>query len=142
MAAEQPTVFGPKATAQIAKTVREVSRRMMNQAPKRQRWHGRPAGGNGHHIWFTVISVACDPDTSAKTLTVEVTWYTGGCTAPVPGADSYGYVEVEDVCSILEFYTAEDLPTMTGRATYMFPRSGECVPKWLVDTICEGPECA
>jgi hypothetical protein len=105
---------------------------------------GRFAGGTGgtHEIWFEIVSVACDPYTSAKTLTVNPTWYTGGCTKPIPGADSYGYVDVEDVCSILEYYTAEDLIDAVGRATYMYPRTGECVPKWLVDTICKAPECA
>lgn len=42
MAADvEPTVFGPKATEQIAKTVREVSRRMMNEQPHRGRWQQR-----------------------------------------------------------------------------------------------------
>ena len=41
-----PTTFGPKATEQIAKTVREVSRRMMNELPHRARWqhHGGSLG--------------------------------------------------------------------------------------------------
>tara|TARA_R110000868_G_scaffold51386_2_gene162977 strand:- start:778 stop:1173 length:396 start_codon:yes stop_codon:yes gene_type:complete len=38
MAEETPTVFGPKATEQIAKTVREVARRMMNPRGERGRW--------------------------------------------------------------------------------------------------------
>ena len=36
--ADAPTTFGPKAVDQIAKTVREVSRRMMNETPHRGRW--------------------------------------------------------------------------------------------------------
>jgi hypothetical protein len=39
MADQTPTVFGPKATAQIAKTVREVSRRMMNSRARRGRYN-------------------------------------------------------------------------------------------------------
>jgi len=101
------------------------------------------AGGSGgtHEIWFTIISVECVSPTK-MILTVQPTYYTGGCTAAIPGEDSYGYVEVEDVCEILAFYTAADLVGRTGRATYMYPRSDYCTPKWLVDTICGTPECA
>jgi len=110
---------------------------------------GRFTGGTGgtHEIWFEIISVYC-PSETETILTVNPTWYTGGCTAAIPGADSYGYVEVYDVCSILDYYTATWLDgsvdgiTKHGRATYMYPRTGTCTPKWLVDTICESPECA
>ena len=41
----QGTLFGQQAVDQIAKTVREVSRRMMNEQPHRGRWQQRqPAG--------------------------------------------------------------------------------------------------
>ena len=99
------------------------------------------AGGGTHEIWFTIISVECVSATE-MILTVSPTHYTGGCTATIPGEDSYGYVEVEDVCQILLFYTAEWLVGKTGRATYMYPRAGDCVPLWLVDVICGTPECA
>ena len=96
----------------------------------------RGVGGIGsHHIWFTIISVEC-PSAVETILTVEPTWYTGGCTVAIPGEDAYGYVIVEDVCEILQFYTAEWLVGKTGRATYMYPRTGYCVPVWLVDDIC------
>jgi hypothetical protein len=100
-------------------------------------------GGTGgtHEIWFTIISVECVSATE-MILTVNPTWYTGGCDAAIPDADSYGYVTVEDVCEILLFYTAEWLVGKTGRATYMYPRTGTCTPKWLVDVICGTPECA
>jgi hypothetical protein len=101
-------------------------------------------GGGTHEIWFEIMSVACDPYTDKMTLTVEPTWYTGGCTKAIPDADPYtGYVEVEDICSILSFYTAEWLEenNVIGRATYMWPREGECEPKWLLDQICGTPEC-
>lgn len=98
-------------------------------------------GGGTHEIWFTIISVEC-PTATKTILTVQPTWYTGGCTAAIPGTDSYGYVTVEDVCSILSYYTAVWLVGKTGRATYMYPRTGTCTPKWLVDTICGTPECA
>ena len=103
---------------------------------------GRFIGSGGtHEIWFTIIGVEC-PSPTETILTVSPTWYTGGCTAAIPGEDSYGYVIVEDVCSILAYYTAEDLVNRVGRATYMYPRAGTCTPKWLVDTICGSPECA
>jgi len=110
---------------------------------------GRFTGGGGgtHEIWFEIISVYC-PSETETILTVNPTWYTGGCTAAIPGADSYGYVEVYDVCSTLDYYTAiwldgsVDGITKHGRATYMYPRTGTCTPRWLVDQICESPECA
>ena len=104
---------------------------------------GRFTGGTGgtHEIWFTIISVECVSATE-MILTVNPTWYTGGCDAAIPDADSYGYVTVEDVCETLLFYTAVWLVGKTGRATYMYPRTGTCTPKWLVDKICGTPECA
>jgi hypothetical protein len=102
-------------------------------------------GGTGtHEIWFRIVSVECVSPTETI-LTVEPTWYTGGCTKDIPGQDPYtGYVTVEDVCSILRFYTAEWLGSgdVVGRATYMYPRSGYCTATWLVDTICGIPDCA
>lgn len=104
-------------------------------------------GGGGQRIWFTIVSVECVSATE-MILTVQPTWFTGGCVAAIPGQDSYGYVTVEDVCSILLYYTADwldgtvDGVPKTGSATYMFPRTGYCTPKWLVDEICGSPECA
>ena len=143
MPEETPTVFGPKATEQIAKTVREVSRRMMNPRGERGRWQFHGGEGSGsQRIWFTIISVECVSATE-MILTVEPTYYTGGCTAAIPGEDSYGYVIVEDVCSILLYYTQTYLESgVTGSATYMYPRSGYCTPLWLLDSICGTPECA
>lgn len=104
-----------------------------------------PIGGGGSgapSIWFTIISVECDPYTLVTTLTVLPTYFTGGCTEAIPGEDAYGYVVVEDICGALSYYTAAWLVGKTGRATYMYPREGYCLPLWLLDTICGGPECA
>jgi len=98
-------------------------------------------GGGAPRIWFTIVSVEC-VSADEIILTVEPTWFTGGCTAAIPDEDSYGYVLVEDVCQILQYYTAEWLVGKTGSATYMYPRSGYCEPKWLVDEICGQPSCA
>lgn len=107
-------------------------------------WSPVNSGSGGtHEIWFRIVYVECVSSTETI-LTVEPTWYTGGCTKTIPGADPYtGYVTVEDVCSILQFYTTVWLESgsVIGRATYMYPRAGYCVPTWLVDTICGGPEC-
>jgi len=100
------------------------------------------SGGGSQRIWFTVDSVEC-VDGGGMILMVEPTYYTGGCDATIPGEDEYGLVEVEDICSILSYYTAEGLVGMIGSATYMYPRGAEyCTPVWLVDSICGGPECA
>ena len=106
-----------------------------------KRWEVLPIGSGSQRIWFTIVSVECVSETEVI-LTVLPTHYTGGCTAAIPGEDHYGLVIVEDVCSILLFYTAAWLVGQTGSATYMYPRSGTCVPLWLVDTICGTPECA
>ena len=102
-------------------------------------WTGGAAGG-GEEIWFTIDSVDCYDDGS-MILTVVAIWYTGGCEKAIPGEDSYGFIQVEDVCSILSFYTADFLIGKTGRATYMYPRDGYCEPKWLIDTLCGSPQC-
>lgn len=97
--------------------------------------------GGSHRIWFTIISVECVSAT-AMVLTVEATYYTGGCTAAIPGEDSYGQIIVEDICGILNYYTADWLVGKAGSATYMYPRSDYCEAVWLVDEICGTPECA
>ena len=48
--ADEPTVFGQEATEQIAKTVREVARRMKNETPIRGRWQNMPGIGIKHGI--------------------------------------------------------------------------------------------
>lgn len=141
MADDKGIVLGRKAAEQIAKTVREVSRRTVNEMPHRGRWQNRSGGGGSHRIWFTIISVECVSAT-AMVLTVEATYYTGGCTAAIPGEDSYGQIIVEDICGILNYYTADWLVGKTGSATYMYPRSDYCEAVWLVDEICGTPECA
>ena len=105
---------------------------------------GRFNGGTGDgskRIWFVIESVDCFED-GTKILGVTATWFTGGCTQPIPGEDSYGLIDIEDVCSILSFYTAEQLLGATGSATYFYPRNSYCEPAWLVDSICQTPQCS
>lgn len=144
---DEGTVFGKTAVEQLARAVRDNEHRMMLPRGHRGRWQFHGGTGGTHEIWFTIVSVDCT-DVNNPILTVNPTWYTGGCTAAIPEADSYGYVLVQDPCSILDFYTADWLDgtvdgiAKTGRATYMWPRTGTCDAKWLLDTICGIPECA
>ena len=137
---DEGTVFGKTAVEQLARAVRDNEHRMMLPRGHRGRWQFHGGGGGTHRIWFTIISVECVSATE-MILTVAPTWFTGGCTAAIPDADSYGYVIVEDICSILSYYTAEWLVGQIGSATYMHPRTGVCVAKWLLDEICGQPEC-
>lgn len=106
----------------------------------------KPRGGGGvgsHHIWFDIDEVYCADAYDDWHLIVTPTYYTGGCTASIPGADAYtGQVNVYDICNIHGYYVAEQLPGTVGRATYMYPRTGTCTAKWLLDTLCIQPECA
>ena len=145
MADPQGTVFGDKAVRQIAKTVREVARRMMNQKPERGRWqfHGG-TGGGGETIWFTITDVLCvgTDYVDETTLVATATWYTGGCSKTPPGAEYGGEYHVYDLCSYLSGLTPTDLIGGTGRATYHYPLTGTCTPRWIIDDLCAAPECA
>jgi hypothetical protein len=142
MASDKGVTLGPKAIEQVEKTVREVARRLRNEQPHRSRWQQHQAGG-GNTIWFDIDSVLC-PGTDYVdeiTLIVTPTWYTGGCSADIPGSNADGTVDVYDLCSYLTFLTAEDLVGSIGRATYHYPRTGTCEPRWIIDDLCGGPEC-
>lgn len=105
-------------------------------------WMADAASGGGvFDIEFTVISMDCYSD--PWILTVEPTWFTGGCTAAIPGADPYtGYVEVENRCNIADHFTAENIVGLTGTATYRYPRTDSyCTPAWRLDDICGEGEC-
>lgn len=106
---------------------------------------GRFNGGSGgsHSIWFTIESVLC-PEidyVDETTLVVTPTWYTGGCNKTPPGATYEGTYEVFDICNLLRGLTPTDLEGGTGKATYMYPLSGYCEPRWIVDEVCPQPEC-
>ena len=107
------------------------------------RFAGGSAGG-GHTIWFTIDSVLC-PDTDyvdETTLVVTATWYTAGCNKTPPGANYDGTYNVYDICNYLRGLTPADLTGTTGRATYHYPLTGYCEPRWLIDDLCASPECA
>ena len=142
---EKGIIFGETAAKQIAKTVREVARRTVNEMPQRGRWHGRRGGGSGggHTIWFTIDSVLC-PETDyvdETTLVVTATWYNQGCTKTPPGENYDGTYNVYDLCNYLNGLTPADLISGTGRATYHYPLTGDCEPRWIIDDLCPQPEC-
>ena len=99
--------------------------------------------GGGHTIWFTITDVLC-PDTdyvSETTLVATATWYNLSCTGTPPGAEYGGDYYVYDICNYLYGLTPQDLVGTTGRATYMYPLTGACTPKWIIDDLCAQPEC-
>ena len=100
-------------------------------------------GGDGgvFDIEFTVISMDCTSE--PWILLVEPTWFTGGCTAPIPDADPYtGYVEIQNRCNIADHFTDVNIVGLSGTATYRYPRTGSyCTPAWRLDDICGDSEC-
>lgn len=99
--------------------------------------------GGGHTIWFTIDEVLC-PETdyvAETTLVATATWYTGGCSKVPPGAEYGGEYYVYDQCNYLYGLTPGDLVGTTGRATYHYPLTGTCTPKWIIDDLCAQPEC-
>lgn len=103
----------------------------------------RPRGGGAKplDIEFTVVSMDCTSD--PWILLVEPTWFTGGCTATIPGADPYtGYVEVQNRCNIADHFTDVNIVGLSGTATYRYPRTDNyCTPAWRLDDICGEGEC-
>ncbi len=141
--AEKGVIFGETAAKQIAKTVREVTRRTVNEMPQRGRWQQHRGSGGGHTIWFIIDSVLC-PLTdyvAEKTLVVTATWYTGGCSKVPPGANEDGTYNVYDLCQYLRGLAVADLLNGVGRATYHYPLTGACEPRWIIDDLCPQPEC-
>ena len=59
--ADEHVVFGPQAVGQIAQTVREVARRMMNPRGERGRWQGGSGGSVITNVRFQIVS--SDPTT-------------------------------------------------------------------------------
>lgn len=101
-------------------------------------------GGGGHTIWFTITDVLC-PETDyvdETTIVVEATWYNQSCSGTPPGANYDGTYDVYDLCSYLSGLVADDLIGTVGRATYHYPLTGYCEPRWIIDDLCHAPDCA
>jgi hypothetical protein len=104
---------------------------------------GSGGGGGGETIWFTITDVLC-PETdyvAETTLVATATWYSQSCTGTPPGAEYGGEYHVYDLCNYLSGLTPTDLVGTTGRATYMYPLTGACEPKWVIDDLCAAPQC-
>jgi hypothetical protein len=144
MTEPQGTVFGLKAAEEIAKTVREVSRRMRNELPHRSRYQQSPGGaGGGHTIWFVINNVLC-PLTdyvTETTLVVTPEYYTGECDDVPPGGNDDGTYNIYDYCGEFVGLTRDDLIGTKGKATYSKPLAGNCIPLWFVDFLCAQPQC-
>ena len=73
MAAEEQYTFGKKATEQIAQTIREVSRRMMNETQTRARWHFHGGGGVEYAVILDdALAVATNSKTGATSCLATV----------------------------------------------------------------------
>lgn len=137
--------FDAQGAEQYKKIAREVMRRMMNPAQVRGRWQQREGGsGGGHTIWFTIDDVLCPLTDYVEetTLVVTATYYNQSCTGTPPGANYEGTYNVYDICNYLNGLTPTDLISGTGRATYMYPLTGACEPRWIIDDLCPQPTCA
>jgi hypothetical protein len=149
MAENEPIAFGPKAVEQIAKTVREVARRMQNETPHRGRWQQRPGGSGGGSEWieFTVVDVFCKGDYDNEEdefyITATVDWYSNSCTTAPTGYDEYtGTIKIFDKC-VLQYYSPDQLMGLngytvkSGLASLMRPfRKDSCEPRWLCQSVC------
>jgi hypothetical protein len=104
---------------------------------------GTGGTGGGHTIWFTIADVLCPESdyTSETTLVAVPTYYNQGCDAIPPGAEYDGTYLVYDICNYLSGLTPADMLMTTGRATYMYPMTGACEPRWIIDDLCAQPEC-
>ncbi len=107
---------------------------------------GRFAGGGsggGHTIWFTIDDVLCPLTDYVEepTLVVTATYYNQSCAKTPPGANYEGTYNVYDICNYLNGLTPTDLIGGTGRATYHYPLTGYCDPRWIIDDLCPSPEC-
>lgn len=68
MADEEQYTLGKKATEQIAQTVREVSRRMMNETQTRARWHFHGDGGLRVQHGIVTANLGCGYYTIEKAV--------------------------------------------------------------------------
>lgn len=107
------------------------------------RFAGGSGGGGTHEIWFTIDSVLC-PDTdyvAEETLVVTADIYSGGCSKTPPGANDDGTYNVYDFCSEFNGLTPSELVGTRGKASYGYPLTGDCEPKWYIDFLCGLPQC-
>jgi hypothetical protein len=106
------------------------------------RFSGGGSGGS-HSIWFVINQVLC-PNVDyvdEETLVVTAEIYTGGCDGTPPGANYDGTFNIYNYCGQFVGLTESDLTGTKGKATYGYPLTGSCDPKWYVDFLCAQPDC-
>ncbi len=136
--------FNKEGYEEYKQIAREVSRRVMNDKPHRGRWQQKEQGGGGHTIWFTIDDVLCpgvDYDVTEETLVVTADWYAAGCSKTPPGANEDGTYNVYDFCTGFNGLTPNELIGTKGKATYAYPLTGACEPRWMIDFLCGLPQC-
>jgi|GEM_PF-2171026 len=137
--------FNKEGYEEYKQIAREVSRRIMNEQPHRGRWQQKESGGSGggHEIWFTINNMLCPTAdyVDEETLVVTAEYYTGGCSGTPPGSNDDGTFDVFNYCGQFVGLTRDDLIGTKGKATYAYPLTGACVPKWFVDFLCAQPDC-
>jgi hypothetical protein len=138
--------LGDEAVAELAKTVREVSRRMMNEQPHRGRWqfHGGGSGKSCNTVRFQVL--VADPLTRTALCVITARPY--GCGVnDIPGTLVSG--QAIEVCDPGGCFFNETNPPLVGRegwASYMMPVQGSTwcqqnpyygmLPEWEVFSLC------
>lgn len=153
MADPQGTVFGDKAVQQIAKTVREVSRRIRNEKPERGRWQFQGGSGGGGATVTKIRFKIASSDPNTFTALVDILAWDAGF-----GMDDVPYqigtpelpIRVVEVCDPAGCFLnepAEDLFDRAGWAMLMdgspggFCREGygPFLPVWEVIQLCCRP---
>jgi hypothetical protein len=150
MADPQGTVFGDKAVQQIAKTVREVSRRIRNEKPERGRWQFQGGGGGGETIRFEIYDADCENRSavvrilSSKTSAHNVTGsYTiEGETEVNEAGETVAsrFVEAYDKTGCYLNESNKNLRLRMGYATYLYGRplhDYDPWQAWEVTALCE-----
>lgn len=136
--AEKGVIFGETAAKQIAKTVREVARRTVNEMPQRGRWQGGKSGGGTGVlvIRFQIIApVYCEACTATATVLSRPTGM-----ATVPG-ESGGIVQLADRIGCFLNEANASLIGRKGYATYLTsdtdgPCPGMDATSWEITALC------
>lgn len=121
---DEHVVFGPKAVGQIAQTVREVARRMMNPRAERGRWQGGGVNTVITEVRFRIVS--SDPTTFTG-LAEVLAWDYGFTLQQVPDLIAGSVIEI---CDPRTCFLNEPNVDLTGRQGTAVYRQG------LLDDVC------
>lgn len=126
-------ILGKQATEQLAKVVREHSRRVVNETPQRPRWHGRPGSGGVQVIRFELTAeVVVNSQFTALVKSRPIG------TRTVSEETEYGTVTVHDMIGCLLDEDEADLIGRQGYATYLETRDEYDTPtkRWEITSLC------